>query len=582
MINAVKLINLSDETAVIGGYGVVFGGKDLDGETFTKDTDLQLGLVPQKQVFYDHSLGDVKHALGFVLPEVKIDGVGVWIQAQLDRSKEYVNEVLKLVEKGILGWSSGTAPHLARRENGIIKSWPVIEFSLTPTPAEPRTIGVERLKTLLCDYPDLETAISEAEGKTATATVTDRGTDSILEMNEVKKMSEITEDRVSELAADIAAKAVKAALDAKEAEANAQREKEQHDLQVAEEAVKAYIEQAGATNTPGVVKGIPAVLKNGRGDNFGMAFKAWIVSGDKGGLNPDGFKHSRGVEGYTLKASNATDMNIGTAADGGNLVPTGFYNQIIAKRNETMLAARLPIFRVPGVGTTVDVPFDNEADGEFVATAEAATFDKDAPAVGKKSLTLALYSKYTDVSYQLLDDTPANLMSFLADFVGRGMAKTHNNLLLTEVASNGTNFKTFASATAIAFGEPEDIVGNDDLSAYLEDDAAAGWVMRSATHWDIKSIVGSDRQYAVNGDNNRTLLGYPVFYSQKAAAVASAAKSIYFGNWRYVAMREAPGITFIRDPYTASLTGQVRLLWHFRTVYGVLQAEAIGYGTQAV
>jgi len=26
------------------------------------------------------------------------------------------------------------------------------------------------------------------------------------------------------------------------------------------------------------------------------------------------------------------------------------------------------------------------------------------------------------------------------------------------------------------------------------------------------------------------------------------------------------------------VSGQVRLLWHFRTVYGVLQAEAIGYG----
>lgn len=318
-----------------------------------------------------------------------------------------------------------------------------------------------------------------------------------------------------------------------------------------------------------------AVLKLKRGDSWAKAFTHWIRSGDGGGLDPQGFEDGNG---YTVRASNATDMNITTAADGGSLVPTGFHNEIIAKRDETMLAAQLPIMRVPGIGTTVDVPYDNEADGEFVATTEAQTFDLDAPAVTKKSLTLLLYSKYTDVSYQLLDDTPINLMSFLVDFVGRGMAKTHNNLLLTEVAANGTALKTFASASAIAFGEPEDFVGNDDLANYLDEDAAVAWVMRSSTHWDIKSIVGTARQYGTNMDGGRTLLGYPVNYSQKAAAVAASAKSVYFGNWRYVAMREAPGITFIRDPYTVAVSGQVRLLWHFRTVYGVLQAEAIGYG----
>jgi HK97 family phage major capsid protein len=78
-------------------------------------------------------------------------------------------------------------------------------------------------------------------------------------------------------------------------------------------------------------------------------------------------------------------------------------------------------------------------------------------------------------------------------------------------------------------------------------------------------------------DSGRTLLGYPVYYSQKAAATAASAKDIYFGNWRYVAVREMPELTFLRDPFTVAIKGQVRLLWYFRTVYGVLQAEAIGY-----
>lgn len=323
----------------------------------------------------------------------------------------------------------------------------------------------------------------------------------------------------------------------------------------------------------------PAFNKLPRGDTFASAFGHWIKTGDKGALDAAGFEGSD--NGYTIQAaSNATDMNIGTAADGGDTVPTGFYNQIIARRDESMLAAKLPILRVPGIGTTVDVPYDNEADGEFVTKAEANAFDLDAPALAKKSLTLVNYTKYTDVSYQLLEDTGTRLLEFLADFVGRGMAKTHNNLLLTEVAANGTSFKTFASASAIAFGEPEDIVGNNDLSEYLDEDGAVAWVMRPSVLWDIKSIVGSDRQYAVNAGNAgpRELLGYPVHYSQKAAAVAASAKSVYFGNWRRVGMREGSGLTFIRDPYTVAINAQIRLLWNFRTVYGVLTAEAIGYG----
>lgn len=330
----------------------------------------------------------------------------------------------------------------------------------------------------------------------------------------------------------------------------------------------------------------PAFNKSRAGDNFGAAFQHWARTGEKAPLQDGGwgdFREIEGVgEGVTIRAaSNATDMNIGTAADGGNVVPTGFYNQIVARRDESDLASKLPLLNIPtsGGGNAFDIPVDNEADGEFVATTEAQDFDLDAPALDKKTATLVLYSKYTDVSYQLLRSTPTDLMGFLANFVGRGWAKTRNSLLLTEVAANGTALKTFAAAAAIAAGEPEDIVANDDLANYLDEDAAVAWVMRSATHWDIKSLTGNSRLYEVQAamSGGRELLGYPVFYSQKAAAVAASAKPVYFGNWRYVAKADGNALTFLRDPYTVAIKGQVRLLWHFEIDFVVVQAEAIGY-----
>jgi phage head maturation protease len=153
----VKILQQSDTTATVGGYGVIFGGHDLQGETFTPQTDYRLDLVPTKPVYYDHSASEKigLTQLGSVATE-EPDDIGVWIEAELDKSNQYTAAVLKLVERGVIGWSSGSVGHLTRREGGVIKSWPIIEYSLTATPAEPRTVGVERLKSLNLPGLDLE------------------------------------------------------------------------------------------------------------------------------------------------------------------------------------------------------------------------------------------------------------------------------------------------------------------------------------------------------------------------------------------------------------------------------------------
>lgn len=482
----------------------------------------------------------------------------------LDLQDEYEAYVFSLATKGALRWSAGTAGHLLEVEDdGHIKSFPIIEWAYTPVPAEHRLPKITPTKSLteikLNSTPNELKA--SAESVSADSLDTTQGTDDEADLDDADNTPEV-KNHMDEKEQDngvVAVAYTQEQLDAaiKAAGANG-----------AQEAIKAMQAEKPTNNGGFATKSVNYNSKTSLGDTESSALKAFVM-GEAGNT-------------FSLKASNATDMNIGTAADGGNAVPTGMYGQIIARRDETLLAARLPIMRIPGVGTTVDVPLDSEADGEFIATAEAATFDLDAPALGKKSLTLANYSKYVDVSYQLLDDSAANIESFLADFVGRGMAKTHNNLLLTEVATNGTAFTTFAGTNAIAFGEPENILGNDDLSPYLDDDNAAAWVMRNSTKWAVRSIVGDDRQYYTNTDgSNDTLLGYPVYTSQKAGAMSANGKSVYFGNWRYVGMREGTEINFIRDPYTVANKGQIRLLWNFRTVYGVLQSEAIGYGAQA-
>lgn len=304
-------------------------------------------------------------------------------------------------------------------------------------------------------------------------------------------------------------------------------------------------------------------LRYGSGDTETKAFLAYLRRGDAGGL-------------LQLRASNNTDMNIGTPADGGYAVPTGLYERIIAKRNEAMLARRLGVLNVPGRGTTVNVAVDAGTANEFVATNEAAGYDNDAPALGQKPLTLAKYTKKTIISEELLEDEDARVMDFVADYVGRALALTHNKLLWTEALAGGTSVSLTGGSGAFAVGHITQMVYG--LKGEYTD--GAQWIMRRATQGAIQATQGNAFVYLSTPQGGpQTLWGFPLVNSEWVAAYALNAKPLVFGNFAFMGMREAPGLTLIRDPYTLSANGQVLFTWRFRTVYKVLLAEAILYGT---
>ena len=284
-----------------------------------------------------------------------------------------------------------------------------------------------------------------------------------------------------------------------------------------------------------------------------------------------------------LRAVVDSSMNITTAADGGSAVPTGFAGEIATRRNEVRLADRLGVRTVTGVGTTVKFPFENADPQAFTTKAEQSdahdvNYTRDAAVLGNKDFTLVKYTKKLEITEELMDDEEANLMSYIADLIGRSIGITHNTLLITEVGTVGTALDTFASETAIAAGEPENMVYNDTLSYYLDDGGNIHWVTRPSTFGAIKALSGDARIYGVATTEGRTLLEYPVHYSSQVASVAASAKSIYFGNWYYMGLYESPALRLIRDPY--SVDGMIVLKYSFRCDYGQLIAGAIGYGQQ--
>jgi hypothetical protein len=139
----------------VGGYLVRFTDQDdvdLYGEYFDKSTDFLLDEFPVQNfalMLYDHGLDKTIKALGigrvdtlrmdeegvYVEAELKALNPKKWKQQQLENSDEYLSIIREMIDEGRIGWSSGAYPTTVEVEQRHIKSWGIVEASLTPRPA---------------------------------------------------------------------------------------------------------------------------------------------------------------------------------------------------------------------------------------------------------------------------------------------------------------------------------------------------------------------------------------------------------------------------------------------------------------
>lgn len=130
-----------------GAYAVRFSGPnelDLSGEYFTTETDFGARYGDGAPVLIHHGNPIAEGLEAFasvILPAAKVnrDGSGLFASTQLDLEDPLHAAIAELITSGAFRWSSGSRSDLVmRKADGRIVRWPPLEFSLTPTPAEPR------------------------------------------------------------------------------------------------------------------------------------------------------------------------------------------------------------------------------------------------------------------------------------------------------------------------------------------------------------------------------------------------------------------------------------------------------------
>ncbi len=148
---------LTADGSRIGGYLVEWGEagtRDLQRERFVSATDFALDWYGERPLLFHHGLdGGIGAAKIGTIRRLSRDDKGLWMEAILDERNEYIEYVRRLIDLGALGLSSGSLPQLVDVDaDGTIRRFPIVEGSLTHTPADPRT-QVVSLKAQITPTP---------------------------------------------------------------------------------------------------------------------------------------------------------------------------------------------------------------------------------------------------------------------------------------------------------------------------------------------------------------------------------------------------------------------------------------------
>jgi hypothetical protein len=192
MSNNLKAISKTDEELRVGNYIALFGGKDLEGEHFTPQTDFESSYTKTGVLYIDweHRMGkeldgesapDPDDVLGYVdWKTAKPDEMGMWVERVLDRRNQYVKYLEVLIDAKMIGNSSEAyTPDVVTTKSGEIEKWPLMRDTLTVMPMEPRMMTdnvIGAVKGLAKTYPILEALLPEkSEDLTHNATEDNEG-----------------------------------------------------------------------------------------------------------------------------------------------------------------------------------------------------------------------------------------------------------------------------------------------------------------------------------------------------------------------------------------------------------------------
>lgn len=254
-----------------------------------------------------------------------------------------------------------------------------------------------------------------------------------------------------------------------------------------------------------------------------------------------------------------------TAGAGANTVKTSFYDRLIQHliENSGVLQTN-PTVLTTSTGEALQIPKTTAHSASASIVAEAGSISTNEPTFGQVTLDSFKYAFLLKVSHELVNDTSVDLMGYLAMQAGRALGNGFGAHLVTGTGSgqpNGIVTAATSGVTGATVAGGAAVVGaftGDNLIdlfysviAPYRSSASCAWLMRDATVAVARKLKDTTGQYiwqpGLQAGAPDMILGKPVYTDPNVAAVASAAKSVVFGDFSQYFVRNVEGIRFERS-----------------------------------
>lgn len=549
---AVKEVR-EDGSIIVRGPGIIFGGRDVDGDSFKKETDYQLDLVPEKPVFYRHR-GDsaLKERIGTVI-SAEADDEAIWFEAQLNTSSRYLRSIKKLIGLGVMGFSTGTAPHLVDKKeaSGEIDTWPIIELSLTPTPAEPRTIGIEALK-------EIGLALSELEAAAEEESTTEEGDDPQADNESGETRSpEVSADSETQNSVDD----TESEPDSSETEDDSDEESEENesddistkeinvimaDERTLEQRMVDLMEGMSArqdeteTSVKSIGDSLTKLLEQLEGNRSVMGAGYITQDGGDADKNVKSFGdflmavYRKDAKRLSTVYKSVKDLGEASGAGGGYLVPEEYSTQLlqVAHSNNQILSRVqvIPVTTAAGRWPALDQYITPAAGTGQVATAAGVkatpvdagdTLTKTEPSFEMLEWRLHKVGGYTEVDNELIDDSPMSVEALLRGLFAVAIAaKNERNVLRGSGVGEPLGILNSTAFVNVTPGTDNSFTWPDVANMFAKFRSAGGnpdWLIHPSIWPDIMTMEttgGNAFQPNMGASTGLALNGVPIVTSE--------------------------------------------------------------------
>ncbi len=277
-------------------------------------------------------------------------------------------------------------------------------------------------------------------------------------------------------------------------------------------------------------------------------------------------------------------LQVGTDSEGGYLVPDEFERTLIEALEEENIFRQLAKVITTSSGDRKIPVVSSKGTASWVD--EEGAIPESDDAFGQVSIGAYKLATMIKVSEELLNDSVFNLESYIAkEFARRIGAKEEEAFFIGDATGKPTGILnatggaelgiTAASATAITVDEVMDLFYSLK-SPYRKN---AVFVMNDATVKAIRKLKDGNGQYlwqpSISAGQPDTILNRPVKTSAYVPTIASAKKTIAFGDFGYYWVADRQGRSFQRLNELFAANGQVGFKATQRVDGKLILAEAI-------